>query len=164
MEAPDAVSARPHSVSRISRLLLLLNVILLGCLLYTNFGRALTPSGGVSLILANDLPWAITELKLSYPGGSFTLPQLESRKEVGTSVSQPRRFDATISFKGPGGVTCQETFPIKPLDELLIAVHILPILEESVIKSAESTEGKIFKPSPSHVRILTSYQGPVLYN
>jgi hypothetical protein len=140
MEAADGVPARLCPINRISGLLLLLNVILLGWLLYTNFGRALTPSGGGSLILANDMPWPITELTLSYPGGSFTLPQLDARKSVGTPVPYPRQFEATLSFKGPGGVACKETFKIKPLDELLITIHIFPMLEESVIKSAEGLE------------------------
>ena len=44
----------PGSRSRITALILGFNVILLGALLYKTFGRALTPSGGVSVSLANE--------------------------------------------------------------------------------------------------------------
>jgi len=140
-------------------LLLGLNVIILCALLYSQFGRALTPSGGVSFVLANDTLTPMLEVSMSYPGGSFALPRLDPRKSVGNPISLASPFEATLSFKDEHGNTTKQVFTIKPLGELLIVIHVLPELEEATIKSEEGKEEKIIRPAASKVKILTTYVG-----
>ncbi|QEH32160.1 hypothetical protein OJF2_06290 [Aquisphaera giovannonii] len=163
MEATEPPAPRSPN-ARLGTLSLALNLILLGWLLYGAFGRHLTPGGGVSLIIANDLPWQITELSLSHPGGSFALPVLDADQSVGTSIPVGTAFDATVTFKGPDGVACKEAVKVKPVGELLVVVRILPKLEEATLKSPSGAEEKVFKAAPGRARLVASYQGPVQYN
>jgi hypothetical protein len=44
---------------------------------------------------------------------------------------------------------------------LLILVFVEPVLEGSVIKTAEGKEEKVLKASPSKVRLVAAYQRPM---
>ena len=74
-------------------------------------------------------------------------------------MRNPGEFDATLTFKDEAGHVFKETFPIKPVGELLINLYVMPVWEESAARTADGAEDKVFKPSPSRVRILPSYQG-----
>jgi hypothetical protein len=153
----DTTKTRPKS--RVLFLITLLNLILLGWLLYTTFGQSLTPSGGASIVLINDTQSPMVGVSLSYPGGTIDLARIEPKQRIGSPVHNPGECDATLTFKDEAGHAYKETFRITPVGELLINIYILPVWEETIIKTADGTEEKVFKPSPSRVRILPSYQG-----
>ncbi len=157
-QTADVASGR-STAKRMLVLLFALNVIILCSLLYSQFGRALTPSGGVSFVLANDTLTPMLEVSMSYPGGNFTLPRLDPKKSVGNPITLGSPFEATLSFKDEKGNTIKQVFMIKPLGELLIVIHVLPELEEAVVKAQDGTEEKIIRPAASKVKILTTYQG-----
>jgi len=140
-------------------LIFALNLILLGSLLYATLGRAFTPSGGVSIVLVNDLPTAMKEMSFSYPGGTLDLPLLDINKSVGHPIPVTGQFDATLSYKDVDGNPIKQVISIKPLGELLIVIHVLPELEETVVKSPEGKEEKLYKASAAKVRIIKTYQG-----
>jgi len=153
----DAADAKPKS--RIMLLVTLLNVILLGWLLYTTFVRPLTPSGGSMIAIINDTPSPMIDMSFSYPGGNLPIGRVDPKQSVGSPVQNPGEYDATLTFKDEAGHAYREDFHIKPIDELLIKIYVLPVWEEAMVKTADGTEEKVFKRSRSRVRILPSYQG-----
>jgi hypothetical protein len=159
MNETDRGAASGGTSKRIVVLVLALNVILLLSLLYSQFGRSLTPSGGVSIVLANDMLTPMVDLSMSYPGGNFAIPRLDPGKSVGNPITVGTAFEATLSFRDDQGNLIKQAFTIKPLGELLIVIHVLPQLEEAVLKTAEGKEEKLLRSSATKVRILTTYQG-----
>jgi hypothetical protein len=159
MNQTAGVASGAGTTKRVLVLLFGLNVLVLCSLLYSQFGRSLTPSGGVSFVLANDMLTPMLDVSMSYPGGSFALPRLDPKKSVGNPITLGSPFEATLSFKDDRGNTIQQAFMVKPLGELLIVIHVLPELEEAVVKTAEGKEDKIIRPAASKVKILTTYQG-----
>ena len=152
------------SKSRIHFFIFALNLILLVALLYKTYGRALTPSGGVSVAIFNDTLSPMIDLSVTYPGGKLNLARLGAGERVGQPIANVKEFDATLTFKDEEGHTFSETVHIKPLDELLILIDVLPVLDPSTVTTADGKEQKVLRASISKVRIITSYQGPVLYN
>ncbi|WP_435008653.1 hypothetical protein P12x_005863 [Tundrisphaera lichenicola] len=150
--------------SRIAVLLVVFNVILLGSLLYKTFGRALTPSGGVSVSLTNGLLTPMVDLRLEYPGGKLELPRINPGERVGHSIANVKGFDAILTFKDEAGHAFRETISVQPLDEFLILIEVLPVLEESTLTTADGAEVEVIKASTSKVRVITAYQAPVSYN
>jgi len=161
----DSVSTQARrpgiSKNRVAGILIFLNLILLGALLYKSYLQALTPSGGVSITLNNDTLGPMIAMSLQYPGGKLDIPRIEPQQGVGLPIRDVNEFDATLTFKDESGHDYKETFHIKPLGEYLIRIYVQPVLEESVIKTADGKEEKVLKASTSRVRILPSYQGPI---
>jgi len=152
------------SRNRIVVFITVLNLILLVGLLYKTFGQALTPSGGVAVTLANETFTPMIDMSLQYPGGKVDLPRIDPQQGVGLPIADVREFDATLTFKDKDNHEYKETFHIKPLGENLIRIYVQPVLEESLIKTADGKEETLLKASKSRVRILTSYQAPLSYN
>jgi hypothetical protein len=148
-----------NSKSRVVLLITLLNVILLGGLLYKTFARAVTPSGGVMLILINDTFVPLVDLTLQGPGDQFKLARLEPGGQVGTSVKYGSEFEAALAFKDDEGHAYEEKFTVTPVGEFKVVIYIEPQLEEVVTKSAEGREETLLKASQSRVRVITTYQG-----
>jgi hypothetical protein len=160
----NSSASKAGSRSRLTGLILAFNVILLGVLLYKTYGRALTPSGGVSVSLANGTLSPMIDLSLQYPGGKLDLPRLNAGERVGHPIADVKEFDATLTFKDEDGQAFKETVRIRPLDEFLILIEVLPVLEPATVETAGGAEMKVVKASPSKVRIITAYQAPVTYN
>jgi len=160
----DAVSAQEQrpgiTKNQVALALIFLNLILLAALLYKTYGQSLTPSGGVAITLNNDTLTPMLNMSLQYPGGKLDLPRIDPNQGVGLPIRDVNEFDATLTFKDEAGHDYKETFHIKPLGEYLIRIYVLPVLEESVIKTADGKEEKVLKASTSRVRVLPSYQGP----
>lgn len=153
----DVTPARPKSRSVL--LLAVLNVILLGGLLYKTFAPTVTPSGGVMIILINNTFIPLIDLSLQGPGDQFKLARLDPGQSVGTSVKQGSEFECVLSFKDDEKHAYQEKFTVKPVGEFKVLIYVEPRLEELVAKTAEGREEKLLKASQSRVRIITTYQG-----
>ena len=148
------------SKSRVGLLLLLLNLILVGGLLYKTFVKTVSSSGGLMLALYNDLPSAITDVNFEYPGGKFSFPELQAHGQIGTPLNYGSDFKATLSFTDEDGKPHKESFKIRLQGDLLVLVFIEPVLEESVLKTSEGKEETVLKASPTRVRIITALQAP----
>jgi len=99
------------------------------------------------------------DMSFSYPGGNLPVGRVEPKQSVGSPVQNPGEYDATLTFKDEAGHAYREKFHVKPIGELLINIYVLPVWEEAIVKAADGTEEKVFKRSPSRIRILPSYQG-----
>jgi len=158
----EATKSKPRS--RVLALILFLNFVLLAFFLYNTFGRSLTSSGGVAIALTNETFTPMIGMSLRYPGGKLDIPRLNPKEQVGHPIPNVGEFDATLTFKDAADHDYKETFHVKPLGDNLILLFIQPVLEESAIKTADGKEEKVLKASPTKVRILTSYQGPVIFH
>lgn len=145
--------------SRIAFFVIVLNLILLAVLLYRTFGRSLTPGGGISFALINATPAPMLDVTLQYPGGKLSIPRLNPSQQVGQPVAYGSEFEATLSYKDEENHPHQNKFIIRPLDELLVLIYVLPVMEETVIKAADGIDQKVYKISPSKSRVSTAYQG-----
>lgn len=155
----EGVAPETGKSKRLLGMIFILNLILLGSLLYVTFARSFLPGGGVSVVLANDMLSPMLDLSMSYPGDTFALPRLDARKSVGFPIPVSGPFDVTLTFKDEQGNTIKQSFAIKPVGEFLVVIHVLPEFEETTVKSAEGKEEKLFKPSTTKVRVLTTFQG-----
>jgi len=104
------------------------------------------------------------DLTVTYPGGKLSLARLGPGEGVGQPIANVREFDISLTFKDEDGHNFSETVHIKPWDELLILIKVFPVLEPSTVTTADGKEQKVLRASPSKVRIINAYQGPVLYN
>lgn len=152
-------SVERGSNRRVIGLIVFLNVILLGWLLFASLGRRFMPSEGASLVVINDTFVPMIEMKLTYPGGEFAIPRLSPKQSVGNPARARGEFEATLSFRDEAGNSYRETVKIKPVGEFLILLHVLPVLDEATVTTAEQKEEKVLKASTSKVRILPSYRG-----
>ena len=158
VENPPASNAGPRS--RLTALILAFNVILLGVPPLQDVRPRLTPSGGVSVSLANGTLSPMIDLSLRYPGGKLDLPRLNVGERVGHPIADVKEFDATLTFKDEDGHAFKETVHIRPMDEFLILIEVRPVLEPSAVKTAEGAELKVVRASASKVRVTTAYQAP----
>lgn len=142
-----------------TRLLVFLNILLLGWIAYTHLGREFLPGGGVSIVVVNDTMDPMEGMTLSYPGGRISVPRLDAGRSVGSPIPIAGEFQATLTFKDGAGDERSEAIAIKPVGEFLIVVHVLPLLEESSIKGPGGEERRIVQPATGRYRIITSYQG-----
>jgi len=159
--AAGVTPAKPKS--RIILLVTLLNVVLMGGLLYKIFGESLSSSNeGVTLALINYTAGPMLDVTFEYPGGKLAMPKIGVREQVGHSVSNIADFDATLRFKDEQGHVYKETVPVRAYNGLLLLLAVQPILETSVIKTAEGKEETVVKASPDKVFVVKSYQKPGL--
>ncbi len=158
----DSQTVEPRSVAgpnRATVLLTILNLLLLGGLLYATFGRTLSSGDGVSLVIVNETPSSMDDFKLSYPGGNFEIPQLPPGKSVGNPIPVAGEFEAVLSFKDASGVERTQSLPIKPLGELLIVIHVFPELGEPLESDEAGADGSVVRIVPGRYRIVTTYKG-----
>src|SRR4051794_38328118 len=102
----DAAGPRPKS--RVLLLITLLNAILLGWFLYSTFGKSLATGEGVSITLINETPFALVDLSLRHPGGSFDLVRIEPNQRIGNPLRNPGEFESTLTFKDEAGHAFKE--------------------------------------------------------
>jgi len=159
MESQSVEPPRIAGADRATALLLILNFILLGGLLYAMFGRSLIPGDGVSLVIVNETLSPMADFKLSYPGGNFEIPQLDSKRSVGNPIPISGAFEAVLTFADEAGVRRTLNLPIKPLDEFLIVIHVFPELEESLEQGEPGDEPGGVRILPGRYRVVTTYQG-----
>jgi len=152
---------REKPKSRIFLLVVVLNLLLLGGLLYKSFGHEyFNEKPGVYFVLINDTPSAMTDMSFEYPGGKLNLPpRLESKKQIGSSLQIPGEFEAVIAFKDESGNAYREPIKIKPVGEFLLLLYVLPVLEKAEIMTKDGQAMTVLKPSTSRARILPCYRG-----
>lgn len=158
---PEAAAGAPPPgpKSRIVLLVTVLNVILLGGLLYKSFGEGLSWAPGVSVVLINDTPSPLVDVTFEYPGGKVKMPRIDPKNEIGSSVQVPGEFEAVVSFKDEAGNTFRETIPIKPVGELSLLLYIQPVLEKLDVTTKDGTVMSVLQPSTSRVRVLPCFRG-----
>lgn len=162
MERQPAVAPQaPYAPSRAFVLSLILNAILVGCLLYVQYGRGLL-GDGVAVVLANETSTPMLDTTISHPGGDIRLDELPAGKSVGTTIQVPGTFEATVAFKDPSGAAQSRKVVIKPIGELLVVIHVIPepVPAEPVATDGEDEEGAPAAASgPAPVRVFVAYQG-----
>jgi hypothetical protein len=161
-QEPRAAVAPANPKSRLVLLITLLNVILLGGLLYKMYGEALPSTGGVTLDLINHMPGPMLDVEFEYPGGKLALARIEARGDVGHSVTDLDEFEATLSFKDEQGHSYRTKVPVQAYGGLLALLAVQPILETTTVKTAEGKEEAVVKASPDKVFVVRSYQKPGL--
>jgi hypothetical protein len=155
--AADAQPSGPKS--RIVLLVTALNVILLGGLLYKSFGEGLSREPGISIVLINDTPSPLIDVNFEYPGGKVSLPRIDPKNEIGSSVQVPGEFEAVVSFMDEAGNTFREPIQIKPVGELSLLLYIQPVLEKLDVTTQDGKVMSVLKPSTSRVRVLPCFRG-----
>lgn len=140
-------------------LLAALNILLIGLIAYKYLDVDGFSGDGVSIVLVNDTMEPMDHMSLSYPGGRLDIPQLDAGRSVGSPIPVPGEFQAKLTFKDGEGVERSEVIAIKPLGELLLILHVFPLLEESSIKGSDGEEHRVVQPAPGRYRIITSYKG-----
>lgn len=162
----DSQTAEPPrtapAASSVTRLSLLLNVLLLGWAGYAQFGRDLFPADGISLVLANDTSEAMVAPTLEYPGGAFKLDELAAGKAVGTTIPVAGPFEATLKFQDAGGSPRSRTLSIRPIGDLLVALHVLPEIAPAPAPTPAAdapSPPEALPPAPQPVRVIVAYQG-----
>ena len=139
---------------------MLLNGVLLLGLLYKNFGESLASETGVTVSLMNHTAGPMLDVVFEYPGGKLELPEIEARGQVGHSIMKLSDFDATLSFKDEQGHSFKEIVTIGPYDGLLLLLSVQPVLETTVVKTADGKDETVIKASPDKVFVMKSYQKP----
>jgi hypothetical protein len=140
-------------------LLVILNLILLGGMLYKTFGDKLGSGDGLTISLINDFPSPIVDVAFEYPGGKLTLPRIDPSVGISNAVQVPGDFDATLSFKDEAGNTFHESVNIQPIGELTLLLYIQPVLEKMDVTTQDGKAISVLKPSTGRARILPCYKG-----
>jgi len=146
--------------SRVVPLLVVLNLIVLGGLLYQSFGRSLMPGSGATIDLINNTPGPMLDMVFEYPGGKLTQSKLDPRQGIGHSIPNLGDFDATLSFKDEQGHPFKEPVRVRPYNGMLVLLAVESVLETAVVKTADGKEETVVKASPNKVFVLRSYQRP----
>ena len=140
-------------------LLAALNILLLGWIGFKYLDLNGLSGGGVSIVLINETMEPMDGMSLSYPGGRIDVPQLDAGRSIGSPIPVPGEFEVTLTFKDGGGAERSEPITIKPLGDLLLILHVFPVLEESSITGPDGEERRIVQPASGRYRIITSYKG-----
>ena len=157
MSTIETATRRPPTRALV--LLLVLTWIPLGWLLYDKFGRALTPSGGMSIVLINETRGPMLEAKFAYPGGDIAIGRLDAGRSVGNPVRYPGECEGTLTYKDEGGKPHEVKVKLRPIDELLIVLYVQPVLEDATVTTADGTQEPVLLASTEKVRVLVSYMG-----
>jgi hypothetical protein len=154
----EATTAKPKS--RALLLLTVLNLVVLGGLLYKSFGEGLMPGSGVTINLLNNTPGPMLDMVFEYPGGKLTQPKVDAQQGVGLSIPHLGDFDATLSFKNEQGQPLKQSVRVRPYNNLLVLLAVEPVLETAVVKTADGKEETVIKAAPKKIFITRSYQRP----
>lgn len=162
-EAAEPSKPDPTPRTKTSPLTLLLLLVILALTGALALSRGIIRLPGIaatSILVYNDTPVQFESLTLSYPGGALELPMIPANESVGSPIyPESPDFDATLAFKVGDASPVELEFPVRVLRDLLIEIHVLPVLEPGTITAEDGREIQVIRASDSEFRVLVAYSG-----